>query len=736
MKVAVIFNKRKKKAEGESEGVINVFGAQNQETYNPATVERVAASLEHGGHNVRIIDGNIHVIEQLQEFMPRVVQGDQPGMVFNMAYGIQGVSRYTHIPSLLEMLGIPYVGSSPAGHGIALDKVTTKVMIQAAGLPTAPYWVFHNADQIQDDLPFPVITKPKMEAVSLGIQVIHDMNSLRSAITRLVEQFKQPILVEQFIPGREFAVGLLGNQDPETFPIVEIDLEGDPLGIQSLEDKLRKPKQKICPAQVDDKLANELRRLTKETFKVLGIFDFCRVDFRMDQNGNLYILELNSMASLGLTGTYVHAAKVAGHTYESLINRMLDVAVERYFGKEFEEDSSNREQEAATTQKAPLRVRLRSFLRSNIDTMDDYLSKMVDINSFVENVEGVNLLGRWVSSQLSGTSFDRQVFSMSEVGNVLYFTNHSEESNDLLIVGNLDNSVDYEDYIPFSEERGRIYGTGVAKGKGGIAVLLGALKALRYTRTLKRVKVGLLFITDDSKGGIASRKIMQELSSKSNYVLGLGGADLNGKIVTASLGTTDYSIEINRKQNKAQAQHFSDEHDPILYCGQKIGQLKKLNDEEQGIYIVLTGIETRSNADLPAYHAALSFILRYRDLEQSKKLEGQVMRIFDSKSQGAIRINVTKGGQRKPFLRNENTLQFYAQIEKIAKAVEVRIDHEEAGISSLLTNIAPGVAAVDGLGPRTGGYGSKDQYIVRDSMIDRSVLLAYLIYKIGRNFAA
>lgn len=83
---------------------------------------------------------------------------------------------------------------------------------------------------------------------------------------------------------------------------------------------------------------------------------------------------------------------------------------------------------------------------------------------------------------------------------MLYFTNHTQETNDVLILGNLDNPVDYEDYMSFSEERGRIYGTGVSRGKGGIAVLLGALKALRFTRTLKRVKIGVLFITDDSKG--------------------------------------------------------------------------------------------------------------------------------------------------------------------------------------------------------------------------------------------
>ena len=300
MRVAVIYNKKE-----DTEGVINVFGMQNQESYNPKTVELVASALEKGGHNVRIIDGNINVIEQLQSFMPRVVQGEQPGMVFNMAYGIQGVSRYTHIPSLLEMLGIPYVGSSPSGHGIALDKVTTKVMIQAAGLPTAPYWVFYNIDQIPEDLPFPVITKPKMEAVSLGIQVIHDIQTLKIAIATLVDKFKQPVLVEQFVPGREFAVGLLGNGDPEVLPIVEVDLEGDPNAIQSLDDKLKKPRGKICPAQIDEKLAEEMHRLTKETFNVLGIYDFCRVDFRMDTQGKLYILELNSMASLGKTGSYV-----------------------------------------------------------------------------------------------------------------------------------------------------------------------------------------------------------------------------------------------------------------------------------------------------------------------------------------------------------------------------------------------------------------------------------------------
>ncbi len=101
--------------------MINRFGMQNKEKYNPETVKRVADALEKGGHNVRIAEGDMDVIERLKEFMPRVIEGERMGMVFNMAYGIQGKSRYTHLSAMLEMLGIPYVGSRPEGHSLALD---------------------------------------------------------------------------------------------------------------------------------------------------------------------------------------------------------------------------------------------------------------------------------------------------------------------------------------------------------------------------------------------------------------------------------------------------------------------------------------------------------------------------------------------------------------------------------------------------------------------------------------
>ncbi len=606
MRVAVIYNRTQ-----DVEGVINVFGMQNREVYNPKTVELVAAALEKGGHNVRIIEGNINVIEKLTDFMPRVVHGEKPGMVFNMAYGLQGVSRYTHIPSLLEMSGIPYVGSSPAGHGVALDKVTTKMMLQSSGLSTAPFWVFMSPDQVPDDLTYPVIIKPKMEAVSMGIQVLDNKKELQVAVSSLVKEFNQSVLVEKFIPGREFAVGILGNQDPETLPIVEIDLGGDPNAIQSLDDKLKTPKAKICPALIDDDLAEELRRLAKETARVLGIYDFCRIDFRMDENNNLYVLELNSMASLGLTGTYVAAAKAAGYTYESLVNRMLDVAVERYFGdQQIDQVSTDKDllsQSPTKNNIPPINVRLRSYLRGNLVTMEEDLAKMVRINSYVHNIEGVNSFGRWIANQIQNLKFQRQVYPRAEFANNLYFSNHAKDHNDILILGNLDNATPFSDYVPFLEERGRIYGSGVSRGKGGLATLLSALRALHYTRNLKKVNCGILLISDESLSGRSSRPLIDELSRKSSYVIGLGGAGLAGEIISSCSGILRYSIQINRSLEKVSAKLTDKQTDPLLYVSDKIPKLQKLAVKETGISVIITKLKTKGGEDTAPDHVRFVF---------------------------------------------------------------------------------------------------------------------------------
>lgn len=730
MKVAVLYNKN------QSE-VINVFGAQNREIYNPKTVEKVASALEKGGHNVRVIDGDVHIIEKLNEFMPKVVHGEQPGMVFNMAYGIQGVSRYTHVPALLEMVGIPYVGSSPAGHGIALDKITSKVLFQANGVATPRYWSFFSEDQIPDDIPFPVIVKPKMEAVSMGIEVVYDMDRLHQAVKTLVKEYSQQVLVEEFIPGREFAVGLLGNGDPEVLPIVEFDMEGDPNAIQTYGEKMKKPKEKICPAQVDAATAEKMAELTKAASRALGLYDFCRADFRMDADGNLYVLELNSMASLGQTGSYVHAAKVAGYTYESLINRMLDVAVERYFGEQKLNEVPEPEsffKSLFKSQTTSLPVRLRGYLRGNVTTMEDFLAQMVEINSYARNLDGVNSLGKWVSNHLSRMGFQREVYPKAEFGNVLYFTNHSGEQNDILLIGQLDNPIPNQDYVAYQEERGKLYGSGVYYGKGGLTILLGALQALRYTRSLKKVKCGILLITDETAGGRSSKTLIDDLSRKSNCVVGLQGAGLSGEVTTSFSGVMKYNVEIKwapGKLSKAKAEQM----DLISFITQKVSALRKMSTKDDAVQVAITSINTQGLDESTPDFANVTFRIRFRSPDLSQQLKDQVYKTFEVPATHPIKVNITRSLLRLPLMESEATRGLFDKVQKVARQLEVRVQKQHGTASTSLCYVAPDKPVIGNIGPISGGMGTRNEYVVRDSLLDRSILLAYLIYLSANDFS-
>ena len=516
MKVAIIYNKN-------MSNVINRFGMQNKEIYNPKTIKKVSKALEIGGHNVEAIDGDMHVIERIQNFMPKILEGERMGIVFNMAYGIQGESRYTHIPSMLEMLGIPYVGSSPSGHALALDKVITKIILQKYNIPTPYFWVFSDSFDDLETVQFPAIVKPKMEAVSHGLSVVHNCDQLKEAIDNIVKEFHQPALVEQFIRGREFAIGLLGNNPIESFPVLEIDLEDNPDAIQTLENKSFNPRLKICPADLPDTKSKEMIRMSIEAFKALQLRDFARVDIRMDENGNIFILEINSMASLGETSSYPYAALKAGYDFKSLVNKILDVAALRYFtSTELPVD------DIKNYRKVPLNVRIRGFLRNHQNNIEDLLKKMVNINTYVRNVEEVNSLASLVRKDLSTLGFHYQVFSQVEVGNVQFFTNSDNEKYDILLLGSLDNATKLSEHEYYHESEQKLYGTGIWENKGGLTVMIAALQSLRFVKLLKKIRIGILLTSDDSLQGKFAKNVVKRISSDAKYVLGLHGAFLNG----------------------------------------------------------------------------------------------------------------------------------------------------------------------------------------------------------------
>ncbi|MER9534162.1 ATP-grasp domain-containing protein [Mesorhizobium sp. M0309] len=328
MRVAVVWNH-------DDAGVINRFGNPCQEEYGRETVERTVAALQEGGHEALLCEGDKGLLATLEQFMPPDPLARPSGIVFNMAAGIQGECRLTHIPAMLEMAGVPYTGSSPLGHGLALDKVIAKRLIRDLGVPTPKFRVMRRGTESTGDLRFPVVVKPRHESVSCGLQLIREPAKLRHAVEVIVTQYAQDALVEEYIEGREIYVALLGNGDLDVLPLVEQEFGDREPRLTTWEDKQRMAvaaPQAICPAQIDSKIATVLRDISIATFHACECLDHARVDLRIDRSGRPFVLEINSMPGLSANSFYPMAARAAGHSFSSLVNRMLDVAHMRYFG--------------------------------------------------------------------------------------------------------------------------------------------------------------------------------------------------------------------------------------------------------------------------------------------------------------------------------------------------------------------------------------------------------------------
>jgi D-alanine-D-alanine ligase len=256
MRIAIVRNH-------DHSGVINRFGRPCPERYGQKTVDNVVTALRDGGHDTLLCEGDKTLPSVLERFMPPDSDGRPTGMVFNMAYGLQGECRYTHVPAMLEVLGIPYTGSSPLGHALALDKVITKKLLRDGGVPTPNFRVMRHGNEDTGDLRFPVVVKPRHESTSFGLQLVHRPADLAPAVQSVVARYDQDALVEDYVDGREICVALLGNDELEILPLLEQDFGDRGVRLITWEDKTHRAAaepQKICPAPVGAKLAATLGR--------------------------------------------------------------------------------------------------------------------------------------------------------------------------------------------------------------------------------------------------------------------------------------------------------------------------------------------------------------------------------------------------------------------------------------------------------------------------------------------
>jgi D-alanine-D-alanine ligase len=315
------------------------------------TIADITRALESGGHKVTFLEGNIELAQKL----PQV----KPDICFNISEGHYGDARESHVPAILEMLRVPYTGSRVFTLALTLDKPMTKRVLTYHGLPTPEFQTYERVNEPLDpDMRFPLFVKPSREGTGMGVtpeSIVYDEQQLRAQLRAQFERYDQPILVEHYIKGRELTVGVVGNltspvawrlpEDEEApriqrgltfFPPLEVDVHRyeSEAGIYTSRIKTELVHQFYwtCPAELDPEMLDELNWLTAATFRVTGCQDVARVDFRLnEEEGNKpYILEINPLP--GLNPEYSDLcieARAAGWSYEQLVNRILEEAIER-----------------------------------------------------------------------------------------------------------------------------------------------------------------------------------------------------------------------------------------------------------------------------------------------------------------------------------------------------------------------------------------------------------------------
>ena len=276
-------------------------------------------------------------------------------LVFNLCEGVRGIAQWEdHVVGTLELAGIPYTGSGPWTMAACRRKAVANTLLERAGLPV-PRWTVAQG-KIDDDFPLPAIVKPAAEDASAGLDrqsVVSDRKGLKARIAAMTEQFEE-VLVQQYIAGREFNVGIVGDR---TLPIAEIDFSTMPEGtwpiltyaakwhVGSPEDLGSRP---VCPAQVPQRLAERLCRLAEAGWRTMQGKGYGRVDIRVDDAGRPWILEVNPNPDLTDEAGLSRMARAAGWEYPELVRRIAEGAL-----REAQRTKATRELLAAPPVPAP-----------------------------------------------------------------------------------------------------------------------------------------------------------------------------------------------------------------------------------------------------------------------------------------------------------------------------------------------------------------------------------------------
>jgi D-alanine-D-alanine ligase len=306
----------------------------------PETIDTITEALESLGHTVYKVEADENVYENLKRLRGTI------DLVFNFAEGLHGNDREAQIPAMLEMLQIPYTGPRPLAYALGLHKAKAKEVMHYYGIPTARWNTATSMRELREknvDF-FPAIVKPVGEGSSKGIyakNLVTSTIALEAVAEELLRTYPE-VMVEEFLPGREFTVGVLGTP-PQILPIIEVIFDDLPEGMPKFDHYEAKwvydtrelnINPMVCPANIDADLAEKIKAVALQAFDVLEMADWARLDIRLDKNGIPNVIEINCPPGMlpdpRDNSRFPRAARVAGIDFAGILEKILRSACTRY----------------------------------------------------------------------------------------------------------------------------------------------------------------------------------------------------------------------------------------------------------------------------------------------------------------------------------------------------------------------------------------------------------------------
>jgi D-alanine-D-alanine ligase len=314
------------------------------------------------------------------------------------------------------------------------------------------------------------------------------------------------------------------------------------------------------------------------------------------------------------------------------------------------------------------------------------------------------------------------------VGNILLFRNTTEEKFDVLFLTHLDNSVPFKRHVYYSQKGHKLFGTGIWDSKGGIAVLIAALRALRFMRVLRKMKIGIVLVTDENLQGRISGDAVLEISSMAKNVIGISGASTESSVITSRSGAAVYNCQMNL----VNAKDAIDVAKANSKFTRLLTKLAKLSNEEEGVIVSPREVKINSNISNLFSHGEAVLSVRFNKPEQAEIYDNKIQHLVKKVKSDKFQMQISGAIRRNPMVKNKEIEKIYQKVKKIADQIDVRILEEHRWSSSNICFVDPKKPKIDGLGPIGDVSKENEEYILQHSLIDRATLLTLILIELHK----